>query len=139
MFPLFERLSKPSHDAIVSAVNKALELPGWTVEVEPIVGNVRPDLVARGPDGTTHVIEVKQGGLEANLGAVAQVEAFRNAVAEHRGGMAKGMLVVAGEPPEDLDAAAERADVELVYTESAEIGAVRESLKLAGLDESAIT
>jgi RecB family endonuclease NucS len=139
MTPIFERLFKTSHDGMVKAVNEALDLEGWQVEVEPIVGNVRPDIVAREPnDGMSYVIEIKDGDLEANLGAVAQVETFRNAVAEHRGGAVKGMLVVTGEAQQDLSAIARSANVELVQAESSDTAEVLESLKRAGLGESTV-
>jgi|SRR5665811_1216422 len=80
----------PTHDDVLTAVNEVLDQQGWEVQREPIIGGVRPDIVAHGPNGTSYVIEVKQGELEANLGAVAQVEAFRNAVAKKSGGGCKG-------------------------------------------------
>jgi RecB family endonuclease NucS len=122
------QLFGPTHDQLVSAVNSVLDLPGWEVQREPVIEGVRPDIVAREPNGTTFVIEVKQGDLEANLGAVAQVEAFRNAVAEQSGGDTRGMLVVAGDAPEELDVVARSAGVQLVRTESGDVGSVRDSL-----------
>lgn len=133
MTPIFERLFKPSHDVMVSALNKVLDGEGWQVEVEPIVGNVRPDIVAREPSGISYVIEVKGADLEANLGAVAQVETFRNAVAEDRGEEVKGMLLVTGEPPEGLDAIARGANIGLVRAESSDTTDLLESLRQAGL------
>lgn len=131
--PAFLRhLVGPTHDDLVTAVNDLFDQQGWRVQREPIVGSVRPDIVACAPSGTSYVIEVKQGGLDVNLGAVAQVEAFRNAVAEESGGDAKGMLVVAGEIPDDLGAVAERADIGVVQAGSADVGSLRRSLEQAG-------
>jgi predicted RecB family endonuclease len=106
----------------------------WQVEREPVLENIRPDLVAHAPDGVTYIIEVKQGRLDANLGAVAQVEAFQNMASARYPG-AKGVLVVAGSAPEnrsELDTAAHGAGVDVVWTSSG-VGSIRESLQLAGV------
>jgi RecB family endonuclease NucS len=134
MMALIRHMLRPSHDQIVSAVENTLLEQHWKVDREPIVGTVRPDLVARQPDGTVYVFEIKQGGLEANLGAVAQVETYRNAVAKQYGGQARGVLVVAGEASQGLDEIAGRADVEIVRT-SADALSIGESLTRSGVLE----
>lgn len=147
MSPRLRHLLRPTHDQLLSAVQEVLVGEKWDVDREPIVGTarhgpgacgslpgaVRPDIVAREPDGATYVIEVKQGEWEANLGAVAQVETFRNVVAREFGGEPKGLLVIAGEAPKELRAVARSADVELVCAASAAIGSVRESLTRSGV------
>jgi predicted RecB family endonuclease len=123
------------HERIVSSVEKVLREESWQVEREPVLENIRPDLVAHAPDGATYVIEVKQGRLDANLGAVAQVEAFQN-MANDRYPGAKGVLVVAGTAPEnrgELDTAAHGAGVDVVWTSSSGVGSIRESLQSAGV------
>ena len=100
-----------------------------------LLENVRPDLVAHAPDGATYVFEIKQGQLDANLGAVAQVEAFQNA-AQGIYPDAKGILVVAGTAPENrdtLDTAAHGAGVDVVWTTSSGVASIRESLQSAGV------
>jgi hypothetical protein len=128
MRPLLRNPFKLTHDEVVSAIADTLRGWQWDVRREPIVGALRPDLVVHGPEGPTFVIEVKQGKGGGNLGAVAQVEAYRNAVVQEIGGEAKGVLVIAGEFPEGLNAVAESAGVELVPTGSGDAGSVRDSL-----------
>jgi hypothetical protein len=130
----FRDLLNP-HARTVSSVEKVLREGSWQVEREPVLENIRPDLVAHAPDGTIYIFEVKQGQLDANLGAVAQVEAFQNAAnGEYPG--AKGILVVAGTAPEnrgELDTAARGAGVDVVWTGSGGVGSIRESLQSAGI------
>jgi|HubBroStandDraft_6_1064221.scaffolds.fasta_scaffold37564_3 RecB family endonuclease NucS len=133
MTSLLRSLFKPTHDQMVGVIADALLEERWDVQREPIVGTVRPDIVAHGPEGATYVIEVKQGNAGANLGAVAQVEAYRNALAREVGGEVKGVLVVAGDAPERLGAAAKGAGVELVRTESVDVGSVRDLLARSGI------
>lgn len=138
MMPLLRHILGPTRDDVMSAVEEVLRKRNWEVQHEPIVGTVRPDILARDPGGATFVINVNQGGWNANLGAVAQVETFRNAVASEVGTEAKGVLVVAGEASEHLDGLAASAGVEIVRAGSGDIGSVRESLTRAGvLGESA--
>ncbi len=124
-----------SHERTVSSVEKVLREKSWQVERQPVLENIRPDLVAHAPDGATYIFEVKQGRLDANLGAVAQVEAFQN-VANDRYPGAKGILVVAGTAPEnrgELDTAAHGAGVDVVWTSSGGVSSIRESLQSAGV------
>ncbi len=130
----FRDLLNP-HARTVSSVEKVLREESWQVERQPVLENIRPDLVAHAPDGATYIFEVKQGRLDANLGAVAQVEAFQN-VANDKYPGAKGILVVAGTAPEnrgELDTAAHGAGVDVVWTSSGGVGSIRESLQSAGV------
>jgi hypothetical protein len=139
MRSLLKNRFKLTHEETVSAIADALLGREWDVRREPIVGRLRPDLVVHGPDGATYVIEVKQGGGGGYLGAVAQVEAYRNAVSQEIGADAKGVLVIDGNAPEGLGAAAERAGVELVSAGSGDIVSLRDSLaRSGGLGESAL-
>jgi RecB family endonuclease NucS len=136
---LFKSFFKTTHDQLMGAVAETLREGAWDVQLEPIVGTVRPDLVARGPSGQTYVIEVKQADTAAWLGAVAQVEAYRNALAEECGDDAKGLLVMVGDTPEALGDVAARAGVVLVRPASTRVGAVHEAFVHAGILGSAIS
>jgi hypothetical protein len=131
--PIFKNLLSSSHEQILASVEKVLAGADWEVSREEIVGAVRPDIVARKPGGPTYVIEVKERDLDANFGAVAQVETFRNAVAAKFGGEAKGLLMIAGEPSTQLSAVAKKANVTLVQADSADIGSIRSLLTDSGV------
>jgi RecB family endonuclease NucS len=134
MMPLLKYLHRHSHNEVVSTVEEVLLGQGWVVHRDPTYGKMlRPDIVARGPGGETYVFEVKRSDGEVNLGAVAQVEAYRNAVAETDGGQVKGVLVIAGEAPEGLIPVAERVGIELVDAGSGDAGSVRDSLTRSGV------
>lgn len=114
--------TRTAHDRLVAEVQNLLERRQWTVSREPhLAGNLRPDIVARDPDGNRYVIEVKAGTGQAHLGAVAQVESYRNSL-ETQLGQTKGVLVLAGGAPEQLTAVAERAGVELIDASSGDEG-----------------
>jgi RecB family endonuclease NucS len=139
MNPPLKSLFKPPEERLMDAVADALQEEAWDVQREPIVGTLRPDLVARRPDGQSYVIEVKRSTVTANLGAVAQVEAYRNALAQRGDREAKGLLVVSGVAPEALGDAAERAGVVVVRTGSVDSNAVHEALAQAGIFGSRAT
>ena len=50
----------------------------WEVVDEPHIGTLYPDLIATDPDGRLYVFEVKTERAQAHLGAVAQVETYRD-------------------------------------------------------------
>jgi hypothetical protein len=120
------------HDRAIGGVEEVLRNDGWSVEREPIVEGVRPDIVARKPGHGTYVVEVKQGEDDANLGSVAQVETFRRTLdAVNEEGETHGILLIAGKQPPNLpllDEAARNANVTLVTTESSGLDAIRASL-----------
>jgi hypothetical protein len=124
------RWTRSRHDDMVGTVVDVLSQEDWQVEREPVVGSVRPDIVALSPSGARYVFEVKQSELDTNLGAVAQVETFRNAVDVQEGGSTTGVLLVAGTVPSDLYGI---AGIEVVSTGSVDIVGVRESLAKSGL------
>lgn len=108
-----------AHDALVAAVERHLRDQDWLVEREPrIAGTLRPDIVARSPKGSSYVFEIKTGAVQAHLGAVAQVENYRNSLAAELGHETTGVLVLSGSAPVQLDAVAERAGVEVVQMSS---------------------
>lgn len=108
-----------THDALVADVEKHLRNRDWLVEKEPrIAGYLRPDIVARSPKGDSYVFEIKAGSAQAHLGAVAQVENYRNSLAAALGREITGVLILSGDAPAQLNAVAERAGVEVVQTSS---------------------
>jgi len=114
MMALLKNILQPGHDDVVDAVAQTLADRHWQVDREPIVGGNRPDLVAHQPGGPTYVFEIKAGRPEANLGAVAQVEAYLNAWPRDPDQLVKGVLVVGADAPAELDSIADDAGVELV-------------------------
>jgi RecB family endonuclease NucS len=110
--PLSGELEKQTHDRLLVSLTRDLEESGWAVEAEPMVGTVQPDVVATTPDGGVYVFEVKSTG--AHLGAVAQVEAYRDSLSALRGTEARGVLVVQQDAPAQLDEVAQRANVEVL-------------------------
>jgi RecB family endonuclease NucS len=118
MNPLINERQR-AHDALVATVERHLRDRDWTVEREPrIAGNLRPDIVARSPKGEPYVFEIKAGSAQAHLGAVAQVENYRNSLAAALGREITGVLVLSGGAPVQLNAVAERAGVEVVQASS---------------------
>jgi hypothetical protein len=106
---------RSAHDQLVEQVAGLLKSQRWSVEEQPILaGNRRPDIIAESPEGTAYVFEVKTGSSEAHLGAVAQVESYRNSLSAERGLDANGVLIMLGDVPPQLSAVAKNADVELV-------------------------
>lgn len=100
-----------THDEAVQALEDALRSQRWQVEEEPLIGTVRPDLVATDPNGTSYVFEVKAEAAEAHLGAVAQVEAYRDSLRQQLGREARGVLVLVADAPKELDDVARAAGV----------------------------
>jgi RecB family endonuclease NucS len=125
---LRDLFGQEAHDQVVQAVEDTLRTWKWEVVKWPLVGPLHPDIIARDPHGALYVFEVKTGSGQAHLGAVAQVEAYRNSVGAQLGKPAKGVLVLSGEAPEQLNDVARRAGVELVHTRPNDLEAVRESL-----------
>lgn len=99
------------HAALVHVLADRLQAKGWAVNEEPLISTVRPDLVATKKGEAPYVFEVKTGS--AHLGAVAQVEAYRNALQAQSSERPEAVLVVADDAPSELDEAARSAGVEL--------------------------
>jgi hypothetical protein len=99
------------HAALVRVLAEQLQARGWRVDEEPLISTVRPDLVARKEGKAPRVFEVKAS--PAHLGAVAQVEAYRNMLHSQSSEQPEAVLVVADDAPRELDEAARRAGVEL--------------------------
>ena len=115
------------HDRLVATIVELLKEQNWTVEEEPRLGGLRPDIVARNPDGDSYVFELKTDPAQADLGAVAQVETYRNSLAERDDG-AKGVLVVTADAPTELNVVAAHAGVELVLPSAEDPIAFKSSL-----------
>jgi RecB family endonuclease NucS len=124
------QLGLATHEQVVDAAAKVLRDSSWQVDREPVVGTMRPDIIARDPDGKTYVFEIKAGKQNAFLGAVAQVEGYRDRLAEG-GQAARGVLVLAGDAPSELDDVARSAGVALVRATSGSPADIEESLSTA--------
>jgi RecB family endonuclease NucS len=125
---LIGKLGSGSHEKLLSAVTEVLRERNWAVEVEPPVGAMQPDLVARDGEGTTFVVEIKSELPSAFLGAVAQVEAQVDGYRANRDKDVRGVLMFAGEAPAGLGAVADDAGVELVPMSSMRATSVADSL-----------
>jgi hypothetical protein len=65
---------------LIDELGFRLDALGWNVEKEPLLGTLRPDVVAQSPDGTVYLIEVKLGNGSAHFSALAQVTAMKEAL-----------------------------------------------------------
>jgi hypothetical protein len=108
---LHQRSGPAEHTALVHMLANQLQAEGWKVNEEPLISTVRPDLIATKEGKAPHVFEIKTGS--AHLGAVAQVEAYRNALSAQSSERPTAVLVVLDEAPSELEDAARRAGVEL--------------------------
>jgi hypothetical protein len=133
MMALRRHLFGPTPEDVTSAVEEVLRERNWDVRHEPILGRVRPDILAKSPGGETYVINIKQDSSGADLGAVAQVESFRDAVTRELDKQATGVLVVIGERSPRLVDLAASAGVEVVAAGAGDTATVRESLTRAGV------
>ena len=89
-----------THEELVDYVSDLLTEWEWTVNREPRVGTVRPDLVAEAPDGTAYVVEIKTGGDAGHLGSLGQIETFRNALEAEIGREPDALLLLADDAPD---------------------------------------
>lgn len=90
------------HEKVLDVVSEFLRSNNWDVDIEPSIGQTRPDLLAIDPSGSAYVFEIKAGERGGHLGSVAQVEAFQEAVAANLGREAHGVLLVSEEIPDEL-------------------------------------
>jgi RecB family endonuclease NucS len=110
-----------THDRWVAAIEQLLTARNWRVDSEPrLAGNLRPDIVAHDPRGTSYVFEVKDASSPVHLGAIAQAEAYRNSLAHSQGEDVRGVVVLTGAAPPQLHEVAERAGIALVEAETVE-------------------
>src|SRR4051812_35032902 len=106
--------AKKVHDQLLSAVARGLKESGWQTQEGLSRPTASPDLVVIDQEGSPYVIEVKAGSGEGHLGAVAQVEAYRNAIATELGRPVHAVLVLATDAPAQLADVARSADVLLL-------------------------
>ncbi len=61
-----------------------LERKGWRVQMEPMIGMMRPDIVAQSPEGDTYVFEIKVGptGGSATFSDLAQANAYAHGIGQ---------------------------------------------------------
>ncbi|HEX4806274.1 MAG TPA: hypothetical protein VFU94_10250 [Conexibacter sp.] len=62
--------------ALEKAVADALADAGWSVEKQPVLGTVRPDLLVESPQGDQIIVEVKAGKAPVHFGVIAQLAAY---------------------------------------------------------------
>jgi hypothetical protein len=133
MMALRRHLFGPTPEDVTSTVEQVLRERNWDVRHEPILARARPDILAESPHGRTYVINIKQDASSADLGAIAQVESFREAVTVELHKQATGVLVVIGEDSPRLRDLAAGAGVEVVVAGAGDPATVRESLTRAGV------
>ncbi len=121
---------RQEHDQMVAAVIEALKGKLWKVVEEP--NAIGPDIIATDPDGAPYVFEIKTGSTAAHLGAVAQVEAYRNSLSDRWGARPKGVLIFSSEAPEQLNEVARLAEVELVHASPDKPEVMLDSLDTVG-------
>jgi hypothetical protein len=117
-----------AHDDVVAEVAKALRDSGWRLEKVVAVPTAQPDLLAWDPRGTPYVVEVKAGRGQGHLGAVAQVEAYRDALENELGRPVNAVLLLATDAPVQLDEVARNAHVLLLRADSRDSAALRSAL-----------
>ena len=103
-----------AHSVLLQAVINGLEARGWRVEAEPRIATLNPDLLGTDPEGRRFVFELKRGPGRGHLGALAQIEAYRAALTDAEGDRPGGVLVLAGDGPEELDQVAGAAGVRVL-------------------------
>lgn len=86
----------PRQDDILDGIAMGLTAKGWTVNREPVVGNLRPDMVAS-KNNVTWVIEVKTASAprHVNPSDLAQVAVYRDAYRplQLAGGVVRALFV----------------------------------------------
>lgn len=97
-------------------VAEELEGEGWTVEQEPVYGAMRPDIVARSPQGTMYVFEIKaRASGSATFSDLAQAKAYAHAVGQVSGGaVVKPVLATTLDVSQAMNEAAQALGVGVV-------------------------
>jgi hypothetical protein len=139
MTPPDERDAGRAHQDLLESLSRLLMSWHWQVDREPRVGALRPDLIAQGPDGQTYLFEVKAGRSQGHLGAIGQVEAFRNAFRAQEGREPVAVLLLAGDSPRELQQVAEDVGVTVLDGFQDDESAMADLLTAAlpGADETA--
>lgn len=94
---------------------------GWSVQEEPLVGHMRPDLIAESPGGQkVFVIEFKVGtSPSVHFGALAQLSQYREAVEADKQGDVTPVLVTNAAIHEQVQHAADDLGIQ-VFSATAE-------------------
>ncbi|HET7121283.1 MAG TPA: hypothetical protein VFI17_08555 [Solirubrobacterales bacterium] len=62
--------------ALERAVAEAFDMPGWSVERQPVLGGAQPDLLVSAPGGKHFVVEIKVTTTPIHFGIIAQIAAY---------------------------------------------------------------
>jgi hypothetical protein len=108
------RADAATHESLVGYLSDILAGWSWKVYRDPQVGTLRPDLIAEDPAGRAYIFEIKSGGYQGHLGALGQVETFKNAVQSELGREPTALLLLADEAPSELKEVASDVGVTLV-------------------------
>jgi hypothetical protein len=103
-----------TEQSLVEKIADVLKDRGWQIAVEPRISNFIPDLVGEDPEHRRFIFEVKSGPGGGHLGALGQVETYRNALANAEGEKPEGVLVLADDGPHDLDEIASATGVRIL-------------------------
>lgn len=106
----------------------ALGRDDWSVQEQPALGTVRPDLLVRDAGGHEYLIEVKSGPNANHFGTIARVAAFRDAAQSSLGQPVKAFLVLDQPPTAELAQVGDDFDVEVVGSESDDAAAVAQEV-----------
>lgn len=112
-----------SERALIDQVAKRLRARGWSVDVEPVLGPSRPDLVARRPDGYAAVLEFKIAAAirPVHFASLAQVASYaRLAEAYLQVQEAFPVLIVSAAAPAAIEEAAVALGVQLITLRTVE-------------------
>jgi hypothetical protein len=105
---------------VAEIVADTLRASHWTVEEEPIIGGVQPDLLASDPAGDhSYVVEIKAPGEAGHFADVAQVAAYRRAAQAALGRNVGAILVIEGDASANTTEAARELGVTLLATDAA--------------------
>jgi len=105
---------------VAEIVAEALRARHWTIQEEPIIGGVQPDLLASDPQGgRSYVVEIKSPGEAGHFADVAQVAAYRRAAQAALGRDVEAILVIEGDASENTAEAARELGVTLLAADPA--------------------
>jgi len=101
--------------AALAEVATSLQEQGLGVEIEPVIGTTRPDLVATVQGGPAYIIEFKTGDGRAHFSLIAQLLTFVSVYAVARPARkAMAVLATTRDVPEHIRGVAEQAGVQIV-------------------------
>jgi hypothetical protein len=113
--------ARPLAWQLEQALAEGLARSGWNVEVEPVIGTVRPDVLAVGPSGDALVAEIKTSREPLHFATIAQVAGFGSLARKLRGlDRVRTIVLALGPVGASARRAAEEAGVEVVAPEVTE-------------------